>query len=494
MLSMSTWAEIRHMHLTRGVAKKEVARRFGVNIKTVRRAIERSEAPTGRVSPARERLLDPQRERILELLKADPKITAKRIARILEPETGRLAGRTIRRYIQELRGSLRSVEGFVHRTHVPGETMEVDFGEAWATIGGCRAKVHFMVAALPASNSYFVKAYALERTECLLDGIASAFVWFGGVTTRAVLDNTSLAVKKVLKGPDRIETKRFEAFRGEWPLHVDFCTPASGWEKGSTERGVRYVRDLCFRPEPTFENMEALNAYLIAELEADLERRKLPDGRSAQEALTLERAQLRPLPARIPDTALVVPCVADKYGLVRVDRSSYSVPTRFSRRSVVAHIYHDRIELAVEAEIVGVHRRSTRREQTVIDLEHVIDVLEHKPRAAIEATAIRQLGLPKAFYELRAKLREERRKSDKEWVQVIRLLLEHTLTDLQQAIETALKSGTPGLASITQILRQESSTPMIAEPMELDCDNLAGCTVPDPDLASWDQLCMGVAS
>ncbi len=121
-------------------------------------------------------------------------------------------------------------------------------------------------------------------------------------------------------------------------------------------------------------------------------------------------------------------------------------------------------------------------------------MLEHKPRAAIEATAIRQLGLPKAFYELRAKLREERRKSDKEWVQVIRLLLEHTLTDLQQAIETALKSGTPGLASIAQILRQESSTPKIAEPMELDHENLAGCTVPDPDLASWDQLCMGVTS
>ena len=36
---MFQWAEIRHMHLGEGVAKKEVARRLGLDIKTVRRAL-----------------------------------------------------------------------------------------------------------------------------------------------------------------------------------------------------------------------------------------------------------------------------------------------------------------------------------------------------------------------------------------------------------------------------------------------------------------------
>ncbi len=43
---------------------------------------------------------------------------------------------------------------------------------------------------------------AVERLESLLDGIESAFRWFGGVVNRVVLDNTSLAVKDVLAGRD----------------------------------------------------------------------------------------------------------------------------------------------------------------------------------------------------------------------------------------------------------------------------------------------------
>ena len=55
------------------------------------------------------------------------------------------------------------------------------------------------------------------------------------------LDNTSLAVKDVLAGRDRVETKAFEAFRGGYPFRAEFCAPAKGWEKGSVET-VRQVR------------------------------------------------------------------------------------------------------------------------------------------------------------------------------------------------------------------------------------------------------------
>ena len=45
------------------------------------------------------------------------------------------------------------------------------------------AKVKYLVATLPFSNAYFAKAYPVER---LLDGIESAFRWFGGVVWVAV--------------------------------------------------------------------------------------------------------------------------------------------------------------------------------------------------------------------------------------------------------------------------------------------------------------------
>ena len=40
----------------------------------------------------------------------------------------------------------------------------------------------------------------------------------------------------------------FAAFRGAYPFRAEFCAPAKGWEKGSVEGGVKYVRNLVFRP------------------------------------------------------------------------------------------------------------------------------------------------------------------------------------------------------------------------------------------------------
>ncbi len=53
---MSQWAEIRHLHLVERVPKKEIARRLKLDVKTVRRAVERP-TPAARVSPPRASML-----------------------------------------------------------------------------------------------------------------------------------------------------------------------------------------------------------------------------------------------------------------------------------------------------------------------------------------------------------------------------------------------------------------------------------------------------
>ena len=84
MIRLSTWAEIRHMHLVDGVSKKEVARRLGINVKTVRRALLLEQAPATRASPPRRHQLAEHREEVLALIAADPRVGAKRIGRVLE--------------------------------------------------------------------------------------------------------------------------------------------------------------------------------------------------------------------------------------------------------------------------------------------------------------------------------------------------------------------------------------------------------------------------
>ena len=139
----------------------------------------------------------------------------------------------------------------MHRSPRPGVTLEVDVGESWAEVAGVLRKVTYVVATLPDSNVYFAKAYPIERLESLLDGMQAAFADMGGVTDRVVLDNTTIAVKQVLTGRDRVQTDAFQAFRGAYPFAAACCAPAKGWEKGSVETGVKYVRNLVFRPRPT---------------------------------------------------------------------------------------------------------------------------------------------------------------------------------------------------------------------------------------------------
>jgi transposase len=485
---MSQWAEIRHMHVVDGVPKREIARRLGLDRKTVERALSQSTAPVGRRSPARGRRLDAHRAEIEGMLRGEGRLTAKRIGAILREKHPALAirERALRRYVARLRGALFPPEAFVHRTHRPGHTMEVDFGETWVEVAGQLLKARYLVATLPACNAYFAKLYPVERLECLLDGILAAFCYFGGLTGRVVLDNTSLAVREVLRGPERVENRRFHAFRGELALDVDFCAPRKGWEKGSVEGGVHYVRENCLRPRISGASWAAINAQVLRILEADIGSRLLPDGRNCAEALREEQSLLRSLPVYLPDTSRTMPRVVDKFGHVLIDGVRYSVPIEHAYQAALVHLFHDRVEVEVAGVRVATHTRSFRPGRNVLDARHILGLLGRKHRASGEATAL--LDLPPEFEELRRALREHTRHPDREWVEVLKLMLTHTEEDVAAAVTVAIARASPRLETVRMLLRKEEIPPRSAEPVLLAREDLASIAVAPPDLSSWDLL------
>jgi transposase len=485
---MSQWAELRHQHFVAGVPKKALARRFGLDVKTVRRALELEEPPR-RAAVARPRVLDPHREEIEALLQADPKITAKRIGRVLEAKTGQIRPRTLRKYVASLRGELFKKEAFVHRTHRPGHTTEGDFGESWAVIAGDLRKVKFFVSTLPASNAYFAKAYPVERLECLLDGIAESFAFFGGVAERYVLDNASMVVKKVLRGRDREVTQAFEGFRGQYPFGVDFCTPAKGNEKGSVETGVKYVRNNCFRPMPNVASFDELNDLILRELQHDMDVRTLPDGRTVRQAWQAEREHLRPLPAHRPEACRQMSRVADKFGHVKVARATYSVPIRFAYRPVWVKAYFDRMEISVNEKLVACHERVFAEGAFQLDPKHVLRLLEKKHRAVAESTAMQAWDVPEVFERLREQLRKDTRKPDQEWVRVLLLAEEHGEEVLEAAVGEALDRGSGRLETIRQILRRKEREIEVRPTEAIPTDPaLLEITIEAPRLAAYDDL------
>ena len=182
-------------------------------------------------------------------------------------------------------------------------------------------------------------------------------------------------------------------------------------------------------------------------------------GARRQEAWRLERQHLRALPVHRPATCRIVARVADKFGHVRVDHITYSVPIRHAYRPVWVKLYHDRVAVAVGAEVVAQHARAFRRGAKVLDARHVLSLLERKHRAVPEATALRNWRLAPVWQQVRAALAKHTRKPDQEWVRMLRLMETHPAAAVERAVAVALERHSPRLETVRLILRQQQAGP-----------------------------------
>ena len=82
MVGVEQWAEIRRLYFVKRLSIKEIARRTGHGRNTIRRALRSAEAPRYR-RPPRPSKLDPFREEIHRLLRADPRLPGKRVRELL---------------------------------------------------------------------------------------------------------------------------------------------------------------------------------------------------------------------------------------------------------------------------------------------------------------------------------------------------------------------------------------------------------------------------
>ena len=74
MVGVEQWAEIRRLHLVKGLSQREIRRRTGLHPDTIRRAVNSNQPPVYRRAPAGSKL-DPFKGEIHRLLKDDHKLT-----------------------------------------------------------------------------------------------------------------------------------------------------------------------------------------------------------------------------------------------------------------------------------------------------------------------------------------------------------------------------------------------------------------------------------
>ena len=176
------------------------------------------------------------------------------------------------------------------------------------------------------------------------------------------------AVEAILVGKERAYNRRFLQMCGHYLVEPVACTPASGWEKGQVENQVGLVRERFFSPRLRVKSYEELNAWLLDQCIAHAKAHRHPElrDRTVWEVFEAERPSLVAYAGRF-DGFHAVPASVSRTCLVRFDNNRYSVAANAVSRPVEIRAYADRIELRQEGRIVGEHRRSFGRDQTVYD-------------------------------------------------------------------------------------------------------------------------------
>ena len=454
---MKNWETIRLRCRRDGEPIKVVARETKLSPNTVRKYLK-SDGPPLRKANVRAFKLDQFKSQIDELLRSTPKITAVRIGTYLRTNVDpdiRIDESTLRKYVARRRALIVPKEAFIRAHYAPGDQAQFDFSPMTVMLAGVIVVVQVFSMRLSYSGRYFARASMRCDRPSLFTGLLAACTTFGGTPRRSVFDNATTAVKRILRGTSRTENDAFAAFRGALLLDVEFAAPAKGNEKGGVEGIHGYIEDNFFRPMPSFDSLDELNAALAEFCERDVARIQTGRDESIGTRFEHERKFLNPLPAVLARACVIENAHINKFAEVQFETNRYSVPTEFAHRHACIEVYEGRIRIIVADEVVAEHQRSFGRGQDFLDIRHYLDVLKYKHRAAETAAVLSDGRIPP---ELRALFDRYRlanpRSATKEWTKVLALLEFVSRDELAQTITHACACGTDDPDAIALLVMQ----------------------------------------
>jgi transposase len=489
---MEQWTEIRRRVLVEGLSKREACKQYGLHWRTLQKILTHAEPPGyRRVKPPRRPTIEPVLPIIRQILDDDTKAprkqrhTAKRIWERLKDEHGFPGGYTsVKDAVRELKVGRKEV--FLPLTHPPGEA-QVDFGFAKVVLAGVETDVAVFVMSLPYSDAVYLQVFPRECTETFQEGHARAFAFLGGVPRRIAYDNTKTAVAKIVGPRERELTREFLRLTSHYLFASHFCLVRRPNEKGHVEKLVDYGRSNFLVPVPTVATLDELNAELAQRCRTDQGRSVRGKPGTVATLLAEDRAAMLPLPSRPFEARRVTDVSADSLALVRFDTNSYSVPTAYAHRPVRVVATVSEVRIVSEDRLVARHPRCWGREQYFFDPIHYLALLERKPGGFDFARPLERWELPACYGVLRRRLEADDRQGTRAFIRVLRLLEQHTLAQLTDAIEYALDLGIEDPDSVRVILEHRADRPTAL--FRLDGrPHLAGVRVPPTHVAAYASL------
>jgi transposase len=320
-----------------GLTVSAIARRTGLDRKTVAKYIERGLEPP-RYGPRKPKasLVTPFEAFLRQRVAAFPDLTGSRLLREIR-ELGYAGGYTVLKdFLRTIRP--KPLPPFERRFETPpGRQAQVDFAffrtEFSDEPGGERIVWLFSLV-LGHSRMMWARFVARQDLQTVLRCHIAAFEALGGVPAEILYDRMKTAVLGEIDDQGIAYNAKLLALAAHYGFLPKACKPYRAKTKGKVERPFRYVREDFFLGR-SFRNLDDLNAQFRQWLDGVANvRLHATTGRIVSEHFAKEKPHLKPLPAGPFNAVLMLERRITREGMVSLGGNLYSVPDCTRRRVV----------------------------------------------------------------------------------------------------------------------------------------------------------------
>jgi transposase len=254
---------------------------------------------------------------------------------------------------------------------VPGEEMQHDTSPHRVMMSGKPRNVQTASGVLCYSRMLFFQFFPrFQRFDCKVF-LTDAHRYFGGAAQRVMIDNTHVVVLRGT-GREMIPVPEMAAFAERLGFRFVAHEIGNANRSGRVERPFHFI-ERNFLAGRTFTDWDDLNSQARAWCDRVNGTYKKHIRAVPRELYAVERLQLKPLPAWIPEVYRLHQRMVDVEGYVALHSNRYSAPAAWIGRRVEVRETRDKIEIQLDARNLVVHKRIVESEGQRITLA------EHRP-------------------------------------------------------------------------------------------------------------------
>lgn len=463
MIDFETYHEVRRCRDELHLTPLQTAEKLGLEIKTVRKWLQKKRYEPRKRPERRFSKLDPYKETIIAWLEKHP-YSGMQILQRLRAEQGYTGGKSVlNEYLRTVRPARR--EAFLKLAFEPGDCLQVDWGtHGLIRIGSTVRKLHYFAAVLCYSRQMYVEFFLSQSMECFLTGHRHAFEAFGAAPRRVMHDNLKSAVLERRPG----EAPKFNPRYLDFALHYGFqpvaCNVRRGNEKGRVENAIGYIQKN-FLAGLEISSLEALNAEAqrwlgqIANVRLHRETNCRP-----VDLFEKERPRLQPLPLFGYDVAQSHRVRASNRCQVSFEANRYSVPFAHAGALLDLRAEPAAVTLYRGEKMIAQHPRSYDRGQEISNPDHTSHLLKERKRGEEAALLARFLALSPKAEPYYAGLRQRELHAMGHVRRILLLAESYGRTALAAALEDALDLGALGADYLHNLLQhRQALAPLIGQ-------------------------------